>query len=65
MGLLAAFLKDIIQCPVGLICQRWVGCMLEGELLEGRQIVDKSFKAQTPAEGALTQVLTWPYSETH
>lgn len=55
MGLLAAFLNDIIQYRVGLICQRWVGCMQEGELLEGRQIVEKSFKAQTPVEGALTQ----------
>lgn len=63
MGLLAVFLDDIIQCCVGLICQHEVGCRKGSFLKEGRYEAKKSFKAQIPVEGALTQTLTCPYSE--
>lgn len=38
--------------------------MQEGACLEGRQTLGrKNFKSQPPVEGALRQVVTWPYSQ--
>jgi hypothetical protein len=52
MGLVASFLKDIIQCPVGLISQHKVG---PSSMKKDKEA--KSVSALAPVEGALTQEL--------